>query len=74
MDNMIIERAKTAALARDFSLAARLYKGELKKDPNNMDILRALADIYVKSGEDEKAIPYYENLLTFNAHDVMSMN
>jgi len=71
---MIIERAKTAAIARDFSLAARLYKGELKKDPNNMEILRALADIYVKSGEDEKAIPYYENLLTFNAHDVMAMN
>ncbi|MCQ2577827.1 MAG: tetratricopeptide repeat protein [Treponema sp.] len=74
MDNMIIERAKTAAIARDFALAARLYKGELKKDPNNMEILRALADIYVKSGEDEKAIPYYENLLTFNSHDVMSMN
>lgn len=74
MDNLVLERAKTAVLARDFILASRLYKTLLKTEPENMDILQALGDIYVKSGEDEKAIPYYENILAFDNHNVSAMN
>lgn len=74
MDKLILERAQSALLSRDFVLAARLYKTLLKEESDNVDILRALGGLYEKSNEDEKAIPYYENILTFDPHDVDAMN
>ena len=74
MDKIIYERAQSAMLARDFGLAARLYKTLLNTDPDDMNILRALGSLYEKSGEDEKALPYYENILTFDPHNVDAMN
>ena len=74
MDRLILERAQSAMLSRDYGLAARLYKTLLKAEPGNITILNSLGSLYVKSGEDEKAIPYYENILTFSQHDVDAMN
>lgn len=74
MDNLILQRAQSAVLSRDFSLAARLYKTLLKSEPDNAELLNALGSLYVKSGEDEKAIPYYESILTFSPHDIYAMN
>ena len=72
--NLILTRAKSAVLSRDFVTAARLYKQLLKKDPSNVDYLKELGSIYVKAGEDAKAIPYYEQIITFYPHYVEAMN
>lgn len=74
MDQLILDRAQSAVIARDFGLAARLYKTLLKQEPDNAGFLKALGELYVKSGEDEKAIPYFESMLTFDAHNVGAMN
>ena len=72
--NLILTRAKSAVLSRDFATAARLYKQLLKDDPSNVDYLKELGSIYVKNGEDAKAIPYYEQIITFYPHYVEAMN
>ncbi len=74
MDKMILGRAQSAMLARDYGLAARLYKTLLKTSPDSIEIHNALGSLYVKSGEDAKAIPYYENILTYSPHDIDAMN
>ena len=72
--NLVLTRAQSAVLSRDFVTAARLYKQLLKTDPSNVDYLRELGAIYVKNGEDSKAIPYYEQIITFYPHYVDAMN
>ncbi|MCQ2585552.1 MAG: tetratricopeptide repeat protein [Treponema sp.] len=74
MDKLIYDRAQSAMLSRDFALAARLFKTLLKQEPGNIEIMNALGSLFVKSGEDEKAIPYYESILTLSPHDVDAMN
>ena len=71
--NLILTRAKSAVLSRDFATASRLYKQLLKSDPSNVEYLRELGSIYVKNGEDAKAIPYYEQIITFYPHYVEAM-
>ena len=44
--NLILTRAKSAVLSRDFATAARLYKQLLKNDPSNVDYLKELGSIY----------------------------
>ena len=39
-NGIILERAESAVLSRDYDLAARLYKGLLRTDPQNKDLLR----------------------------------
>lgn len=73
MDKLILERAQSATLARDFTLAARLYKTLLKQEPENVSLHKALGGIYVKNGEDSKALPYYENVLTYAKDDIEAL-
>ena len=61
-------------LSHDWGTAARLYKLLLKDDDSNIVYLKALANVYVKSDEDEKAIPYYEQIINFYPHDIEAMN
>ncbi len=72
--NLILTKAQNAVLAHDWSTAARLYKELLKTDASNVDYLKELGSIYVKAGEDEKAIPYYEQIITFYPHYIEAMN
>lgn len=72
--NIILKRAKSAVISRDFVTAARLYKQLLKTDVSNVEYLTELGSIYVKAGEDAKAIPYYEQIITFYPHYVEAMN
>lgn len=71
--NLILTRAQGAVIARDFPTAARLYKQLLRDDPSNVDYLKELGSIYVKNGEDAKAIPYYEQIITFYPHYIDAM-
>jgi len=72
--NLVLTRAQSAVLSRDFVTATRLYKQLLKTDPSNVEYLKELGAIYVKNGEDAKAIPYYEQIITFYPHYVEAMN
>lgn len=72
--NIILTRAKSAVISRDFTTAALLYKQLLRDEPSNVDYLKELGSIYVKNSEDAKAIPYYEQIITFYPHYVEAMN
>ena len=48
-NNGILDRANAAILSRDFEQAARIYKGLLKSDPQNIELLSSLGNLYVKS-------------------------
>ena len=75
MENQLtLTKAQNAVLSHDWGTAARLYKEMLKSDENNIIYLKALGSVYVKSGEDEKAIPYYEKITNIYPHDVEAMN
>ena len=69
-----LTKAQNAVLSHDWGTAARLYKLLLKDDDSNIAYLKALANVYVKSNEDEKAIPYYEQIINFYPHDIDAMN
>ena len=69
-----LTKAQNAVLSHDWGTAARLYKLLLKDDDSNIVYLKALANVYVKSNEDEKAIPYYEQIINFYPHDIEAMN
>ena len=69
-----LTKAQNAVLSHDWGTAARLYKLLLKEDDSNITYLKALANVYVKSNEDEKAIPYYEQIINFYPHDIDAMN
>ena len=62
-NNGILDRANAAILSRDFEQAARIYKGLLKSDPQNIELLSSLGNLYVKSGDDEKALAYFTKKL-----------
>lgn len=72
--SLILTRAKSASIAHDFTTAARLYKELLSEDQSNVEYLKQLGSIYVQAGEDEKAIPYYQQIITFYPHYVEAMN
>ena len=72
-NKFVFRRAAAALASRDFELAARLYKGLLKNDPENRDVLFALGDVYVKSGDDARALPYYEKINKIDPNDAASL-
>lgn len=72
--SLILTRAKSASIAHDFTTATRLYKELLSEDQSNVEYLKQLGSIYVQAGEDEKAIPYYQQIITFYPHYVEAMN
>ena len=73
-NSVIIERAKSAILARDYEQAARIYKGLLKTEPENMDYLNALGDLYVKNSEDNVALGYYKEIVRLQPQNVAALN
>ncbi len=73
-NKIIIERANAAVLSRDYTLAARLYKGLLKSEPQNIGFLMNLGDLYVKSGNDSQALPYYKDIISIDPSNVAALN
>lgn len=71
---IVLNRAKNAVLSRDFALGARLYKSLLVDDPKNLELLDALGQLYIKSGDDEKALPFYETIIKLSQSNVDAYN
>lgn len=74
IDNLLLSRAKAAVLARDFQLATRLYKNLLKENPTDVSLLSQLGNMYVKSGNDEKALPIFNQILSLDSDNLVAMN
>lgn len=60
-NELLLNRADSAVLSRDYDLAARLYNTVLKENPNDKSLLLRLGNLYVKSGKDEKALQYFQS-------------
>ncbi len=63
-NSLLLNRADSAVMSRDYALAARLYSTLLKDRPSDLELLKRLGNVYIKSGEDKKAQDIYETLLT----------
>ena len=72
--NLVLAKAQNAILSHDWTTAARLYKELLHGNESNVEYLKELGSIYVKAGEDEKAIPYYQQIITYYPHYIEAMN
>ena len=71
---IVFNRAKNAMLSRDFTLAARLFKSLLADEPNNLELLNSLGQLYIKASDDEKALPFYEKIIKLNPVNVDAYN
>lgn len=71
---IVLRRAKNAVISRDFNLAIRLYKSLLQEDVKNIEYLSALGNLYMKNNDDEKALPYFQQILTFYSNNFEAMN
>lgn len=56
----ILSRAQSAIISRDFPLATKLYKSILKEHPKDIEVLKSLGAMYIKAGQDEKALETYK--------------
>ena len=61
---LLLSRADSAVMSRDYALAARLYTTLLKEKPDDKDLLIRLGNVFMKSGDDKKAQGIYEKLLS----------
>lgn len=71
---LVVKRAKNAAQARDFVTAQRLYRGLLKDDPNNVEYLSALGNVYMQNGQDAEALPCFQNVLSIDPNNFVALN
>lgn len=71
---VVLRRAKNAVIARDFNLAIRLYKSLLQEDVKNLSYLNALGNLYMKANDDQKALLYFQQILTFYPDNFEAMN
>ena len=63
VNSLLLNRANSAMISHDYALAARLYKSLIDENPDDKDLLVRLGNVYIKSGEDEKALPVFQKLL-----------
>lgn len=72
-NQLLLSRARSATLARDFDLATRLYRQLLRKDRNNVELLKQLGNLYMKSGRDDLALPVFKNIVELSKDDFDSL-
>lgn len=70
----LLHRAKKAVVARDFSLAERLYKGFLRNNPHDIPILSELGSVYVRSGKDAEALDVYQKIIEKDGGNFNALN
>lgn len=60
--NLLLSRAKSALLARDYQLAVKYYKTLISENPDVLDYKIQLGNLYVKSGDDDKALDVFKTI------------
>lgn len=58
----MLERAKAALLARDYALAAKIYKSLILEEPDNIEYKMQLGNLYVKAGKDDQALTIFKQV------------
>lgn len=69
-NSLLLSRANSAVISRDYALASRLYSTLLKENPDDKDLLARLGNVYIKSGEDEKALPVFQKIREKDSGDL----
>lgn len=60
--NLLLSRAKSALLARDYQLAAKYYKTLISENPDVLDYKIQLGNLYVKAGNDDQALSVFKGI------------
>ncbi|MCR4822992.1 MAG: tetratricopeptide repeat protein [Treponema sp.] len=60
--NTLLNRAKSALIARDYSLAAKIYKNLILEEPENISYKMELGNLYVKAGKDDQALTIFNQI------------
>ena len=68
--NLLLTRAKSAMLARDYQLAAKYYKTLISENPDNLDYKIQLGNLYVKAGDDDRAFDVFQVILKSNPENL----
>lgn len=61
-NKLLLSRAQATVLARDFSMAVRLYRQLLRDDKDNISLLNQLGNLYMKSAQDEEALKVFKRI------------
>ncbi len=61
-NQLLLSRARSAVIARDFNLAVRLYKQLLRDDRDNIQLLNHLGNLYMKAGKDDQALGVFKRI------------
>ena len=69
-NSLLLSRAKSAVISRDFPLATRLYRQLLRDSPKDINILNQLGELYIKSGKDEQALGIYRRISEINPEEI----
>ena len=70
VNKTLLSRAQSAVISRDFELAVRLYKEMLQESPDDIELLRQMGNLYVKSGKDGEAFSVFNRIITLSPKDV----
>lgn len=60
--NVLLNRAKSALIAHDYVLAAKLYKTLIEENPESLDYRIQLGNLYVKAGKDQQALAVFKEV------------
>jgi len=64
--------AISAAIENDFTLALKYLSKAVRINPENRNLLRDYATVLLKTGKPEKALTYFDTVLSLNPLDAES--
>lgn len=71
---IVLKRARNAVIARDFELALRLYNSLVQDDSENIGLLSEIGNLYIKAGQDKKALAYFKTIIELDPDNEDALN
>ncbi|MBQ4378979.1 MAG: tetratricopeptide repeat protein [Treponema sp.] len=59
---MMLERARAALIAHDYTQAAKIYKNLILENPSNIEYKMNLGNLYTKAGKDDQALTLFKQV------------
>lgn len=72
-NNIILQKARTSALAHDWQTATRLYRQLVRSQPDRIDLLEELSSLYINCHEDNKALPILQQIVALSPNNVKNL-
>ncbi|MDR2897411.1 MAG: tetratricopeptide repeat protein [Spirochaetaceae bacterium] len=69
-----LERAKAAAISRDYEQAEKILKNILKQEPENTEALSQLGSVYLRADKQEAALGAYQKLTELDPESADALN